>query len=58
MGIKNRTLQPPTSMQKLTINLPKIFVREESAIIKATNQGFKERSTDVTQITRDTATEI
>ena len=31
-----RTLQPPTSMQELTINLPKILVCEESAIIMNT----------------------
>ena len=33
LRIKNRTLQPPTSMQKLTINLPEINVCEELAII-------------------------
>ena len=34
LHIKNPTLQPPTNMQKLTINLPKILVHEKSATIQ------------------------
>ena len=43
MYIKNQTLHPPTSMQELTINLPKTLVCEESAIIiiKSNNSDSK-----------------